>query len=127
MSEKMTTLIEANDEKEDIVFPLLKTTIPLYNDIHISESNNYQYDLIDTNKQRNKSVEISLNKIQFKPITISFYNINYIIGNETIKNKQCLHWQTELFPFWKSIPTKQILSDVSGIFTPGMNAILGIS
>jgi hypothetical protein len=127
MSEKMTTLIEANDEKEDIVFPLLKTTIPLYNDIHISESNNYQYDLIDTNKQRNKSVEISLNKIQFKPITISFCNINYIIGNETIKNKQCLHWQTELFPFWKSIPTKQILSDVSGIFTPGMNAILGIS
>ena len=120
----MTTEIETNNEKEDINSPLLKTTTttPLSQSISI-ESNNYQCDLNNTNKQ----IEISFNKNEFKPITISFYNINYIIGNKTIKNRQCYRWQTDTFPFWKSIPTKHILSDVSGIFTPGMNAILGIS
>jgi hypothetical protein len=96
MSANMTTLVE---EKEDIIFPLLTTT-------------------------PSQSTFVDLK--QFKSATISFYNINYIIGNETIKNKQCFQWQTEIYPFWKPIPNKQILTDVSGIFKPGMNAILGI-
>jgi hypothetical protein len=127
----MKTLIETNDEKEDIVLPLLKPTIPVYNDITITEttlldSNNHQYNLVETNnKQIEKSVEISFDKSEFTRVTISFYNINYIIGDERIKTNQYLLWQTKIFPCWKPIPSKQILTNVSGIFTPGMNAILG--
>jgi hypothetical protein len=128
----MTTLIGEDDEKRDIVFPLLKTTTPIYNDMTIIEStqldsnNSHHHHQYGINKEIDKSVEISFDKNEFKPITISFYNINYIIGNERIKNKQFLQWQTKIFPFWKPIPIKQILTDVSGIFPPGMNAILGI-
>ncbi|CAF0933430.1 unnamed protein product [Rotaria sordida] len=127
----MTTLIVANDEKEDIIFPLLKTTTPVYNDSIILEStlidsNNYQQnDLIDNNKEKEKSIEISFNTNEFELITISFYNINYIIGNNRIINKLSTRFQTKTFQFWKPIPSKQILTNVSGIFTPGMNAILG--
>jgi len=99
----MTTLIEEeDDENKDIIFPLLKTTTPISNGITINESS-----LID------------------KSVTISFSNINYIIGNEKIKKKQFFQCQMELFPFWKSIQSKQILNNISGIFPPGMNAILG--
>lgn len=48
---------------------------------------------------------------QFQSLTISFENINYRIKSSS---------------FWNSIPTKQILDDVSGRFPPGMNAILGL-
>jgi len=133
MSVNMTTLIGEDDEGRDIVFPLLKTTTttPFSNDTSISQStqldsnNHHQYELIDSNKE--KSVEILFDKNVFKPVTISFCNINYIIGNERVKTNQFFQCQTEIFPFWKSIPSKQILTNVSGIFPPGMNAILGIS
>ncbi|CAF0761647.1 unnamed protein product [Rotaria sp. Silwood1] len=129
----MTTLIVTNDEKEDIVYPLLKTTTttPVYNDIIIIEStqldsiNHHQHDLVVNNKEKEKSTEISFNQNEFELVTISFYNINYIIGNKTVKNKSSTRWRTKIFPFWNPIPSKQILTDVSGVFTPGMNAILG--
>ncbi len=114
----MTTLIEEendDDEKKDIVFPLLKTATPIISESTLIDSNKHHYYDID------KSVEISFDKNLFKPVTISFSNINYIIGNEKIKKKQIF----QIFPFWKSIQNKQILSNISGIFPPGMNAILG--
>lgn len=110
MSANITTLTE---EKEEIVLPLLTTTPPGQSTFK---------DLIE----KNKEIEISLENNRFQSATISFYNINYIIGNETIKSKHCFQWQTKTYPYWKSIPNKQILTDVSGIFKPGMNAILGI-
>jgi hypothetical protein len=115
MSEKMTTLVVTNDEKENIVVPLLKN-----DDITITESNsnNHQDELTSTNKEDQQSIEISLYDSEFKPVTISFYNINYTIGLQTVKR--------ETFPCCRSIPRKQVLSDVSGIFTSGMNAILGM-
>jgi hypothetical protein len=115
MSEKMTTLVVTNDEKENIVVPLLKN-----DDITITESNsnNHQDELTSTNKEDQQSIEISLYDSEFKPVTISFYNINYTIGHQTVKR--------ETFPCCRSIPRKQVLSDVSGIFTSGMNAILGM-
>ncbi|CAF1236409.1 unnamed protein product [Adineta steineri] len=112
----MKTSIVLNDEKVDIDSPLLQTTTCVNND---------QYNLVDTNEQIEKSVKVLFDKNEYIPITISFHNINYIIGDKSIKNKQCYPWHTKIFPFWKSIPSKQILTNVSGIFKPGMNAILG--
>lgn len=113
----MTTLIEREDEKKDLFFPLLETTTESFsNNINLNES---------SNKQIDKSVEILVENNLFKPITISFYNINYVIGNKTINNKQNFQWKNQIFPFCNSIPMKQILTNVSGIFPPGMNAILG--
>ncbi|CAF2323284.1 unnamed protein product [Rotaria sp. Silwood2] len=67
----MTTFIVTNDEKGDIVCPLLKTTTTtsVYNDIIIiiesirSDLNyHYQYDLVVNNKEKEKLIEISLNQ-----------------------------------------------------------------
>jgi hypothetical protein len=49
--------------------------------------------------------------------TLSFHNINYIIGG-TGPNLCCT-------ACIKPKPGKQILYDVSGMFTTGMNAIMG--
>ena len=134
----MTTLIQENDEKDSVVVPLLKTSTSVYNGSGMSQStladsdeqhhhhHHPAYDLIVKKKEIDKSIEISLDKREFKPATISFDHINYIIGSENVKNRQSCSWQTEAYPFWKAIPSKQILTDVSGIFTPGMNAILGM-
>ena len=106
MSEvKMNTLIEVNREKEDTVFPLLK-------------SQNF------VNHQHN-SVNMTTNQQEFLPTTITFSNINYTVGNEKLQSKILPPWSVNVLPFWKSTLHKQILTDVSGIFTPGMNAILG--
>jgi hypothetical protein len=130
MSANITTFIE---EKEDIIFPLLNktTTTSFYNDITISESTLFNsgkdyHHFDNNNEEKGKSIEISFDKTEFKPITISFDNINYIIGEKKVENKEYFKWKSKIFPFCKPIPMKQILTDVSGIFTPGMNAILGI-
>ena len=55
--------------------------------------------------------------------TLSFSNINYIIGpspQSSRKSKKILR-----LPFSKPEENKQILLDMSGIFKNGMNAILG--
>ncbi|CAF1548836.1 unnamed protein product [Adineta ricciae] len=106
MSEvKMNTLIEVNREKEDTVFPLLKTQ-------------NF------VNHQHN-SVNMITNQQEFLPTTITFSNINYTVGNEKLQSKVLPPWNANVLSFWKSTLHKQILTDVSGIFPPGMNAILG--
>lgn len=99
--------MDQTDEKKNIIIPLLQTTTtPLHN------SNQHNY-TIDIHKD--------------KPITISFQNINYVIGNEDIAKEKSFQWPTKTFPFWRSTPPKQILTNISGIFTSGMNAILGKS
>ncbi|CAF1347038.1 unnamed protein product [Rotaria sordida] len=116
----MTMLIVTNDEKEDIICPLLKTTTtptPVYNDIIIIESiqsdltYHHQHDLVVNNKEKEKSIEIPLNQNEFQSVTISFHNINYIIGDKRVKNKSLNRWQTKIFPFWNPIPNKQILTN----------------
>ncbi|CAF1339002.1 unnamed protein product [Rotaria sordida] len=53
--------------------------------------------------------------------TLSFRNISYVIGRRQMNNG-CKKW----YPFFiKSKSKKQIIDDVSGIFTSGMNAIMG--
>lgn len=133
MNEKMTTLTIENNEKEDIVFPLLQTTAPEYNNcaMNLSEPLNAkrtcnEYDITDNDAHINVSVENSLNKSEFKSVTISFDRINYTIADQKGGYKMLSRWQTKIFPGWKRTPRKQILTNVSGVFTPGMNAILGI-
>jgi hypothetical protein len=52
---------------------------------------------------------------------LSFYNIDYFVGGTgtNSKTKSCS------LPCIKREPVRQILYDVSGIFTTGMNAIMG--
>lgn len=53
--------------------------------------------------------------------TLSFHNINYIVGGSrtNARLQKCYP------PCIKPKPGRQILHDVSGLFTPGMNAIMG--
>ena len=53
--------------------------------------------------------------------TLSFYNISYTVGGRQ-ENGRWKNWQPS---FMKSKPKKRIIDDVSGIFTSGMNAIMG--
>lgn len=101
----MNTLIEVNHEKEDTVFPLLKPQ--------------------NVVNHQDKPVNMATNQQEFLPTTITFSNINYTIGNEKFQSRKLHPWNANVLPFWKSTLHKQILTDVSGIFTPGMNAILG--
>lgn len=55
--------------------------------------------------------------------TLSFHNINYVIGGTgTGPGSKCC-----TLPCIKPKPAKNILSDVSGVFTTGLNAIMGKS
>jgi ABC-type multidrug transport system fused ATPase/permease subunit len=111
----MTTQMVLNDEKKDIISPLL--TRPTHVD-------NEQSVLSIKNSKINGTYVISFDENIFKSITISFENINYTIG-QTTDIKYYQKWK-KLFSYCKPIQNKQILFDLSGIFTPGMNAILGI-
>ena len=55
------------------------------------------------------------------PGTLSFYNINYTVGGTRI-NSKCKNFYPHCM---KPKEGKQILYDVSGVFTSGMNAIMG--
>lgn len=57
------------------------------------------------------------------PATLSFHNINYIVGTKGLSSKWPLNCST--LSFLKPQDPKKILSDVSGNFVNGMNAILG--
>ncbi len=57
------------------------------------------------------------------PATLSFHELNYVIGNEVDSNERRMNGLS--LPFFKSKNYKQILFNVSGRFKNGMNAILG--
>jgi len=57
------------------------------------------------------------------PATVSFHNINYIVGAKAESSKRRL--TCSALPFFKRRESKQVLFDVSGKFINGMNAILG--
>jgi hypothetical protein len=123
----MTTKMVVNDEKQDTISPLLPR--PTYDDIEVIEieSSNDNQSVLPVNnnsfKSNGKHV-ILLDENIFKSMTISFEKINYIIGQTTnIKSYQ--KWK-KIFSSCKRTRNKQILFDLSGIFKPGMNAILGM-
>ncbi len=61
--------------------------------------------------------------VENAPATVSFHNINYIVGAKAESSKRRL--ACSALPFFKPREPKQVLFDVSGKFINGMNAILG--
>lgn len=114
----MTTEMCVNDEKKDISSPLLTQLTRVDNEIIEIKS-----DLPDKDSKMNGTHIIPLDENMLKSMTISFENINYTINQgTTIKYFQ--EWK-KIFSSCQQISNKQILFDLSGYFTPGMNAILG--
>ncbi|CAF4742332.1 unnamed protein product, partial [Rotaria sp. Silwood2] len=62
---------------------------------------------------------------QHPSATLTFHNINYIVGAKSTSSRLCLKYPK--LPFLKAQEPKQVLFDVSGKFMKGMNAILGPS
>ena len=58
--------------------------------------------------------------------SIAFHHINYHVGSQQ-KTSAFQRVRQKIFPCCKPSPSKQILYDVNGAFTFGMNAILGPS
>jgi hypothetical protein len=90
-----------DDEKENIVLSLLRQVGSVHDNIEFVESTPSEL----TNNRTNPQI-----------ISISFHEINYYIGQKT---------KRKIFRCCKSKPRKQILYNISGGFSPGMNAILG--
>jgi hypothetical protein len=109
------------NEKKDIISPLLSQKTHEHDDA-ITIDSSTSHSVLPINKtQMNGTHVIPFDADLYKSITISFEKINYTIG-QTTNNKYCQN----VFSCWKQTPNKQILFDLSGFFTPGMNAILGI-
>ncbi|CAF0981444.1 unnamed protein product [Rotaria sordida] len=120
----------ANDEKQNMISPLLTRSthaedgiIEMESSTSTSYSNHNQSIVWLKNTKINETDEILCDENVFKTITISFEKINYTI-DQTTNIKHCYKWQ-QIFSHNKQTTKKQILFDLSGIFTPGMNAILG--
>jgi hypothetical protein len=121
----MTTNMVINDEKKDIIRPLL--TQPTHVDTEIIEigSSSHDQSILSINNQKmNGTYPVSSDDDMFKSATISFEKINYTVGQTT--NLKYHHKWKKIFSCCKQTLNKQILFDLSGIFTPGMNAILGM-
>ncbi|CAF3424351.1 unnamed protein product [Rotaria sp. Silwood1] len=124
----MTTKMGAHDEKQNAISPLLTRSTNADNDVIDIESSklysNYnQSSLSLKNRTINETDGILFDENAYKTMTISFENINYTV-DQTTNIKQWYKWQ-QIFSCYKQPTKKQILFDLSGIFTPGMNAILG--
>lgn len=122
---KMTTKMLVNDESTGSISPLL--TRPTHDNdeiIEIEPSNNKQTDLPLKNRQTNGIHKIPIDENVLKSMIISFDKINYTIGQTT--NIKSYHKWKNMFSICKQTLNKQILFNLSGVFTPGMNAILGI-
>ena len=91
----------ADDEKENIVLSLLRQVGSVHDNCAFVESS---------------PSDLTNNDNPSQAISISFHEINYYIGHEHKRN---------ILACWRSEARKQILTNVSGGFSPGMNAILG--
>ena len=78
----------------------------------------------DSSSSHHRNHHSTTNKTDIQSTSISFHQINYHVGSQ--KRNSYLHrFQRKIFPCCKSSSSKQILFDVNGAFTSGMNAILG--
>jgi hypothetical protein len=113
-----------NDEKKDIVSPLINGVTHIDTElIEIGSSNHNQCILSADNQKLNGTHTIPVDENVLELMTISFEKVNYTIGQTN--NDKYYKWKN-IFSTCKETSNKQILFDLSGIFTPGMNAILGI-
>ena len=125
----MTTLTETSDHQRDCVLSLPDEHEPLCNgDVRVDSLRfSVSAGQDDVRSPTNTSVPISPEQRESSPITLSFYQINYSVGESAVRVRPCQRCHTETFPYWKPTERKSVLCNVSGIFSPGMNAILGKS
>jgi hypothetical protein len=116
LAKMKTHPLVVDDDKENIVHSLLRQVGSVHDNIAFVES-------IPSELTKNITSTLSQN-LSSQTMSISFHQINYKIGGRT-KNQCCHRYQRKIFPCCKPKPSKQILSNVSGAFAPGMNAILG--
>lgn len=119
-----------NAEEQCIMSPLLTRLTHTDNetvDIELSKSNlNHVKSISSVNTSTNNRTYVtSLNEHVFKTTALSFDKINYTI--DQVKNIKKYHNWKQIFSCSQQTTTRQILFDLSGIFTSGMNAILGRS
>lgn len=95
----------------------IDTSLPNTSSNHASNENLQHRHSSELQSRRNTRSSMDL----FSKGTLSFHNISYMIGGRQ-KTGRCKHWYPS---FTKPKPEKQIIDDVSGIFTTGMNAIMG--
>ena len=96
------------------------TVVPLPNSSHGTRNGSVHH---STSAGLSKRKESRLSMDPSSMGTLSFHNINYTVGEtdpQSLLNKCHL-------PCVKPKPGRQILHDVSGMFTTGMNAIMGKS
>ncbi len=124
-----TTKMIVNDENKDMVCPLLtKSTHGNNNNIAVESSqshSNHNPSILSLNNIKTNQTNVLLShKNASKSVTISFERINYTI-NPTTTSQHFLQWR-KLLSCCKHTLNKQILFNLSGVFKPGMNAILGM-
>jgi hypothetical protein len=92
------------------------TIIPLseMNTITLNESNNHNY-----SSPCDQSISISISTDRSSSGTLPFRNIKYILGGKRVKHRK--YYPSCLKPKAQQV----ILNEISGILTPGMNAIMG--
>ncbi|CAF1318829.1 unnamed protein product [Rotaria sordida] len=104
-------------DKENIVLSLFRQVGSVHDNIAFVES-------IPSDLSNNQNISFANNynsqisKINSQSISISFHDLNYEIGH--IKKRK-------IFSCCKLKPRKQLLLNISGSFSSGMNAILGPS
>ncbi len=98
---KTHPLIE--NEKESIALSLLRQVGSCHDNIAFIDSIQLELTHCDS--------------IIHPPISISFHEINYYVGQKPRRKR--------IFPCCKLKPRKQILYNITGGFSSGMNAILG--
>lgn len=104
---KMKTHPLHDGEKENIVLSLLQQVGSVHDNMAFVESTPVEL----TNTQIS-----TIDGINSQSISISFHEINYYVNQKT---------KTTIFSCCKTKPKKQLLHNISGGFSPGMNAILG--
>lgn len=110
-STKMKTHHLGDDEKENIVLSLFRQVGSVHDNMAFVDttpiqSNNNNQNVSHSSDTFNNQISTTTDRINSQIISISFHDINYYIKE---KRKQ----------------KKQILYNISGGFSPGMNAILG--
>ncbi|CAF2508741.1 unnamed protein product [Rotaria sp. Silwood2] len=111
-----------DDKKENIVLSLFRQVGSVHDNIAFVESTpsdlSINQNIRFSNNLNSQISKINLNRNNSQSISISFHELNYEIGH--IKKRK-------IFSCCKLKPRKQILFNISGSFSTGMNAILGPS
>ena len=92
--------------------------VPLSNSVDRLRNGSVQHST-SAGLSKRKESRVSMDPLSMG--TLSFHNVNYTVGGSgtnSSRQKCCL-------PCIKPNPGRQILQDVSGMFTTGMNAIMG--